>query len=252
MTTHFCCGLNPSAEPPKLRFGTYFDAATLPTVPQAFGHYDDIPPKSWQILDNDRVGDCTIAGAMHAIMLWNRVAGTFVKFTALDAIDDYRDACGYVPGDASTDTGGDMVSVAAYWKSTGMRDWQANRHKIAAYLHIDASNLEHVHAAAYLFGAVGLGVQLTSSSESQFTAGAPWSVVAGDSADDYHYVPLVGRDAQYSKVITWGALQNVEAAWLAANLKEVVAVVSAEYLANGKSPEGFDIVALQNDLNNLG
>ena len=246
------CGLKLSPQPPSLRFGAYFSAAMLPQVPQAFGHYDNIPPKSWNMYDNDRLADCTIAGAFHATMLWNSVAGKFVKFTALDAVDDYRDACGYVPGNPSTDNGGDMVAVASYWKTTGMRDWKAARHTISAYLQIDATNLEHIHAAAYLFGAVGLGVQLTSSSESQFESCQPWSIVAGDTPDDYHYVPLVGRDASYSKVVTWGALQDVEAAWLAANCKEAIAMISPEYLVDGKTLEGFDMAALQSDLAAIG
>ena len=242
------CGLNPSAAPPKLRFGAYFNAATIPPTPTIFGHQYIIGPTSWGMLRNDSLSDCTIAGPMHVSMLWNKIAGNSVVFTDLDATDDYSAACGYVPGDPSTDNGGDMVSVAEYWRNVGMRDSTDTRHKIAAYLQIDVGNLAHVYAAAYLFGAVGLGVKLPQSAEAQFDVGEPWTVVPNDEAIDYHYVPLVGRTAQYSQVVTWGKLQDVSTPWLAAYLTEAVAVISLEDMINQKSPEGFAYADLANDL----
>lgn len=251
MTRRFKCGLVPATEPPKLRFGSYFKAEALPTIPKTYGHYGLIPDKGWGLLANDILSDCTIAGAMHAVMLWNKMSGNRAIFSTLDAEDDYRDACGWIPSNPSTDTGGDIVSVAQYWQKTGMRDMLDRRHQIAAYMSVDPTNLDHVDAAAYLFGAVGLGVQLTSSSENQFLNGQPWDIVSGDTDDEYHYVPLVGRAAN-RKVVTWGSIQDVTDNWIKRNLKECVAVISAESFISGKTLEGFDMAALQDDLEALG
>lgn len=242
------CGLNLSPQPPSMMFSAYFNATALPPTPTVFGHQNLIGPKQWKMLGNDRISDCTIAGAMHASSLWNKIAGHTVMFTEMDAIEDYRDACGYVIGNPATDNGGDMVQVAKYWQTVGMRDALANRHKIAAYLQVDASNLAHVYAAAYLFGVVGLGVTLTQSAEAQFELGEPWTVVPNDTPSDYHYVPMVGRTAECGQVVTWGALQGVSDSWLAANLKEVVAVISEEAMINQKSAEGFAYNDLASDL----
>lgn len=251
MSVKYKTGLKPSAEPPRLRFGAYFNATALPPIPEVFGHYDVIAPTSWLILGNASYSDCTIAGAMHATMLWNRIANRQVTFTEADALDDYRDACGYIIGDPSTDNGGDMVTVAKYWRDVGMRDDTGARHKIAAYLQIDAANLDHVDAACYLFGAIGLGVSLPDSAETQFDHGQPWHLVVNDLATDYHYVPCVGK-AINRKVVTWGALQDAEEPWLVTNLKEAIAYISLEDMTNGKTIEGFDIAQLQSDLAALG
>lgn len=248
----FKTGLVRSPNPPALRFSAYLRAEALPAVPTVFGQQALIPQKGWGMLLNDELGDCTIAGPQHVEMLWTAVAGSPAAFSDNTARQDYEAACGYVPGDPNTDQGGDMVSVADYWRKTGMIDTHGNRHKIAAYLQINASNLANVDLAAYLFGAVGLGITLPESAEDQFTNGQPWSVTPNSPQMGYHYVPYVGRTADgLRQIVTWGALQAVEESWLKANLEEAVAYVSADYLKSGKSPLGFDLAALTTDLEEL-
>ena len=198
------------------------------------------------MLGNDQVGDCTIAGAMHAIMLWNKVARHPVNFTTQDAIDDYSAVSGYVPGDDSTDQGADIVQVASYWRKTGIRDSTDTRHKIVAYMSVDHTNLDHIDAACYLFYAVGLGVQISQQDEDNFLAGQPWT--GANTPEAYHYVPMIGRDPIYRQCVTWGGLQDIADDWFITNVQEVVAMISAEDLINGRTLEGFDMVSLQADL----
>ncbi len=238
---------------PQLHFKSYFLEHRLPPIPAVFGHQHLFPKDGWGMLGNQRIGDCTIASAMHCSMLFNKIVNQNVRFTDLDAQDDYSAVSGYIPGDITTDGGANMVQVCSYWQKTGMRDSHNNRHKIVAYLAVDHKYLDRVFAAAYLFDAVKLGVQIPSSAERQFMAGRPWANVAGDEIAGYHDVPMVGRLANGNiAVVTWGALQEVEQSWLAVNLNEAVAVVSEESLANGKSSEGFDISALLDDLQIIG
>ena len=46
----------------------YLIPAKLPTPPAEFGH--DAVIGDWEMLGNDTVGDCVIAGALHETMLW--------------------------------------------------------------------------------------------------------------------------------------------------------------------------------------
>lgn len=239
----FKTGLNPAPEPPRLEFKEYFLPLQLPPIPATFGHYGLIDAESWGMLANDRVGDCTVAGAMHCSMLWNKMTGTHVVFTDLDARDDYFAITG------GGDTGVDIVQQASYWKKTGFRDNHNRRHKIGAYLQIDATRLDHIDAAVYLFGAVGFGVAVGDREEQEFLHHQPWT--SPGPVDGYHYVPMVGKDPDWRKVVTWGGLQDVGEGWLDAQLKEVVAMVSAEALVGGKSMEGFDMEALLADLEAL-
>lgn len=249
---HFKTGLKFSPEAPVLRFGDYLKAEPLPVVPEVFGHANLIPLKSWGMLGNDTTGDCTIAGPMHAVMLWRAIVNKPTHFTSQDAFDDYRDACGYVIGEPATDQGGDMVSVASYWRQTGMRDSTDIRHKITAYMAIDADNLAHLDLAVYLFDAVGLGVELPRSAEQQFIDNQPWTVVDNDPIESGHYVPYVQKvPGDIRQVVTWGGLQDVTEAWLTKYLREVVVYISPEYLVDGKSPLGFDASALLDDLDEI-
>lgn len=251
----FRLGLKFSATRPELRFGDYLNDKALPAPPAVFGHANLIGTKAWGMLGNEALGDCVIAGPMHAIMLWTAIASKdqmATSFSTADAIDDYSAACGYVRGQPDTDQGGDMVTVAAYWQNTGMRDMNNTRHKIAAYMEGDAANLAHLDLAAYYFDAVGLGVDLPSSAEQQFTDGEPWHVVDNDPIEGGHYIPYVQRVAgNIRQVVTWGALQGVEEAWLQKYLREVVVYVSPEYLVDGKSPLGFDTQDLLNDMEEI-
>lgn len=250
---HFKLGLKFSDTPPLLRFGDYLNPPKLPVVPDAFGHSGLIGRKAWGMLGNDQTGDCTIAGPMHATMLWRAIAKSPpALFSTADAFNDYRDACGYVLGDPSTDRGGDMGSVASYWRQTGMRDTTVTRHKIAAYMAVDADNLAHHDLACYLFDVVGYGVELPRSAEKQFMAGEPWAVVDNDPIEGGHYIPYVGKAAgNIRQVVTWGGLQEVTEAWLQKYLREVMVYVSPEYLVGGKSPLGFDMQELEADLEEI-
>lgn len=233
---------------PKLRFSAYLNTTQLPTVPQVFGHYGLIPASDWGMLGNDQVGDCAIAGIDHIEMLWNAEAKKQVTFTTKDALNEYSAITGYIPGDPSTDQGTDIVTAAQYWQSTGIADNNGVVHKIASFLQVDTP--DHAITAAYLFGACGLGIQLTDEAQAQFMNGQPWDV--GTLSGDYHFVPLVGRDDKYLYVVTWGAVQAMTPAFFKQVCYESVAYLSDEMLTAGKSPDGFDLAQLQTDLEALG
>jgi hypothetical protein len=244
-------GLLPAPQPPVLRFGSYLKTAQLRPVPAVFGHQSIYPADGWGMLLNGghgAISDCTVAGAMHCAMLWNKIAGKDVSFTDTDASEDYFAITG------GTDTGADMVSAAQYWQKTGFRDATGARHKIFAFMAVDPQNLDSVFRAAYEFDAVGLGIQMPSSAQRQFIYNRPWSnVLLGENIDGYHYVPLMGHAFNGNAVVvTWGRTQEVELSWLGRNLVECVAMISEEVLVGGKSPEGFDMSALQDDLDAIG
>ncbi len=242
-------GLNRMAELPRMRFGTYLRESQLLPIPATFGRTGLFPRVGWGMLGNDQFGDCTICGAMHASMCWNKIVGRDVRFTTLDAQEDYSAVTGYISGDDSTDTGADMQQVASYWRDIGMRDAHSNRHKIGAYLSGNPDNFDHLYAGCYLLGPVGLGITVPQIAGQQFDAGEPWHIVPGSPDDGYHYVPLIDHMPNGNAlVVTWGAQQEVEQAWLAKYLKEVVYYVSEEMLINGVSPQGFALVDLMDDL----
>jgi hypothetical protein len=231
----------------KLKLRDYINLSVLPAPPAEFGH-DGLVKSPWGMLGNDAAGDCVWAGGAHETMVWNAEAGIVVSFDDTCVLSDYSAVTGYVVGDDSTDQGTDMQTAAAYRKATGLLAADGTRHKVGAYLEIEAGNLEEHLTAAYLFGAVGIGITFPDSAMDQFNAGQPWSVVTGSTIEGGHYVPFLARRAGMFVVVTWAAEQQMQDSFFAANNDESVVYLSSERLKGGKSLDGFDLDQLNADL----
>lgn len=249
----FRLGLNPSPRGAiGFKFNQFGNLLALPVPPQVFGHKLGL---EWGVLGNLDVGDCVVAGAMHEHMLWTATwMGKPAPFDAATAIRQYSEIGGYVPGDENTDNGLDMATAAAFRRKNGISDTNGIRHKVDAYLELDCRNVDGLIQAAYLFGAIGLGIRVPKSAGDQFDQRRPWEVVRGSKILGGHYTPLCGRNSHgHFLIVTWGRLQAVTFEWMARYLDQAVAYVSLEYLgAQGFSPEGFDINKLRRALAQLG
>lgn len=228
----------------KLKFATY---KTLPTYPKA----ETAVNLNWQMLGNDTVGDCVIAGAGHETMAWNNEAKKTITFTDKSILSDYSAITGYNPNDPNSDQGTDMQVAASYRKKTGVVDANGVRHKVGAYVAITPGNTTEIKEAIYLFGAVGIGIQFPASAMTQFNKGKNWTVVKGSKIEGGHYVPAIGYSSSYVYLVTWGKL--IKASWGFINkyMDEGLVYLSPEFLTGGKNLEGFDIAALTADLNQL-
>ena len=224
-----------------------YRGASLPPAPPSFGHQSLV--STWGMLANDSLGDCVIAGAMHAAMLWTTEGGKPAAFTPANAISDYSAACGYIPGKPSSDQGCYVRNVLDYQRTVGMVDSSGIRHKIGAFLALDLANLTEVLEAIYLFSVVKIGFNFPSSAMSQFNSGQPWTVVPGSTIQGGHDVEIIGYDADWLYVITWGKVQKMSFEFFKTYCDEAWAALSVEMLnGQGLSPEGFNLSQLQADL----
>ena len=203
------------------------------------------------MLGNDQYGDCVWAGAAHETALWNRESAHQVLFTDTAVLSDYSAVTGFTPSDPSTDQGTDMQLAASYRKKKGVKDANGRRHKIAAYLSITPGDVQEHLLAAYLFGAVGIGIKFPQSAMHQFNTGQPWTVVNGSPIEGGHYIPLVARRNNMLVCVTWGKTQPLTDAFLKAYNDESIVYVSTEALTAGKSLEGFNKQQLLADLAQL-
>ena len=235
----------------SFRLSTYLDLAALPSVPAVFGH-QGLVGVDWGVLGNDQWGDCVLAGGAHETMLWNNEAGVAVQFTDASVLSDYSAVTGFNPADPATDQGTDMQAAASYRRKTGLLDGAGKRHTVDAYVAPAVGNLDEILAAAYLFGAVGIGIQFPVSAMQQFDAGQPWSVVGNSPIEGGHYIPCVGRAASGNLVVvTWGRTQEMTPDFFRAMNDESVAYLSLEALRNNVSLDNFVLATLQADLNAL-
>jgi hypothetical protein len=228
-----------------LLFADFVTASKLPPLPSTFGDENLISATGWGMLGNDSVGDCVLAGGDHETMLWNKARGKTVSFTAANALSDYSAITGYNPDDPSSDQGTDVRTALNYRKKTGLIDSAGHRHKIDGYMALEPGNLSHVKEGAYLFEAVGIGIEFPASAMTQFNKGQPWSVVSGAKIEGGHYIPIVGFDGTYLYIVTWGKLQKMTVQFFTKYCDEAYALFSLEMLnSSKKSREGFDETAL--------
>lgn len=229
----------------KLELKQYLPSA-LPPIPATFGH--DSLVSNWGMLANDRFGCCVFSGAAHESMAWNAAAHKVVTFSDKSVLSDYSAVTGFNPKDPSTDQGTDMAKAAAYRRKTGVVDAAGQRHKVAAYLAIRPGNLRELYAAAYLFGAVGIGLRFPDTAMDQFNANQPWTVRRGAHIEGGHYVPVLARRGGYIDVVTWGRVQPMTESFFEMYCDEAIVYLSEEYLSGGKTPEGFNDAQLRDDL----
>lgn len=252
---HLRLGRIKPAEPPKLRFAKYVDeAVVLPATPPSVDLYSAVP--SWPMYENDSLGDCTCAATGHMVQAWSAAAGGLKTMDDADVVRMYWET-GDPPADTgsaggATDTGRFETSVLAYWRKQGIAAGSTWVDRITAYAGVEASNLDLVKAAIYLFGGVYIGVELPLTAQGQQV----WDVVAdADPSQSQpgswggHAINIVGYDEHGFVVVTWGGLLRMTYAFFKEYVDEVYAILSPDFLGGeGHSPAGFDLAALEADL----
>lgn len=183
-------------------------------------------------------GDCVFACLTNYQRLAWAIAGNgLFPATGKTAVENYSEVTGYVINDQSTDNGTNMRTAMNWWKTTGYKDANGNRHKIGGYASIQVANFNHLLWALYLVDeGVPLGIVFPSSAMTQFDEGKPWTVVAGAEDDGGHAI-LLDRTLY---VESWARDQETDEGFLQKYVDEAYFPVDSEGLVNGKSIEGFD------------
>lgn len=240
-----------------LKLSKYIKAVTPP--PTSMGYIREV--RDWPMMLNDSLGDCTIACAGHQIEQWTQYAQANVSVpTDAQILQAYEAVSGYNPNKPNSDNGAVVLDVLNYWRQTGI-----GGHKIVAYASIALNNPVEFQQAVTLFGNVYLGIGLPVSAQVPRIDGNGmpiWEVPKqGPFGDGQpfswggHAIPLVGYKSNLApngggRVVSWGQLYDVTWNFLQAYCDEAYAIVTQDWIeANGKSPSGFNVVQLLDDLN---
>lgn len=240
--------------------------------PASVDWYSSVPAASWGMLANGPdatagqganyagCGDCTCAGAGHLV---DQVAflaqGKPSPVTSVETLAAYEAITGYNPKTGRNDNGAELQQVLQWWTKnpTAFAGYTPS-----GYAQIDITNVALVQTCIDLFGAVYSGFAVPAIFETQFDAGQPWDVPKGRSGSQIeggHCVPLVGYDANYIYLVTWGAVQPVTYAafakyWGSASQGQGegwVAVLPQQVEASGKTFEGLDTATANSDFQSL-
>jgi hypothetical protein len=225
-----------------LRVERYIDRAKLPAPPPTLDLTDRVA--DWPMYANDRIGDCTIAAAGHMIEAWTAESrGRAVEISeravlaAFDAVKQVDPASG--------EEGAVAIDVLNYWRQNGI-----GRHPIGAFARVPVHDHSLARTAAWLFGGLYLGVDLPLTARDQQVWDWTGSLTGPAKPGSWggHAIDVVRYDDDGITVVTWGRLQQVTWEFWERYVDEVYAIVSIDFLDEGKAPNGFDLAALQADL----
>lgn len=194
---------------------------------------------------NDRYGDCVWAMFGHvlqAVTTYGQGRTTTVDVSAL--LKGYTEVTGFHPDDPATDQGTVIQDGLDYWRKTGIAG-----HKIVAFAEVDHTDLDMIHTAIYLFGAVLVGINFPAAAMDQFNRHQPWDVVADDGGiQGGHAIPVGYYDTTTERVVTWGRVQRMTPEFWGKYVEEAWVVITPEWVnTTGESPGGIDLHGLGED-----
>jgi hypothetical protein len=202
---------------------------------------------------NDSLGDCTCAAIYHAFQVWSfNGQGTIDSEPEANATLLYEQACGYVPGKADTDCGGNEQDVLSYVMLSGAPAGAggASRRKITAFVEIDPRNFADVKLSIFSGGLVYLGFDVPSYMPQ--TAGSTWD--AQPSTANYsdvggHAVIAAGYTADGLIIISWGAKYLMTWAFWSEFVDEAYLIAYADWFrSTSLSPPGGTLDELEQQM----
>jgi hypothetical protein len=206
----------------------------------------------WDMLLNDSLGDCTIAGLLHLFqcMVANSGAGSdpFIP-TDAEALAGYEQLCGYNPADPSTDHGGNELDILNAVRKNGLAG-----QSVSAFVAVDFHNQAEVETAIDLFGGIYVGIALPQTAKKQeIWQVTPWYDVWDGSPTPGswggHSVVITDYDQLGLSAITWGIVKRMTWDWFNKYMEECYALISLDWLnSKGQSPTGLNISQLTADL----
>src|SRR4051794_14624870 len=229
-------------DPRTLRLTRYVDRALLPTPPPQLDLAAAVP--EWPMYANDRLGDCTTAAAGHMIEAWCEAAAhRLVEVAEADVLAAF-DAVKIVDP-LTGEAGAIELDVLNLWRRNGI-----GGHRIGAFADVAAADHDLVRTGAWLFGGLYLGLQLPLRAQGQRVWDWTGRLDGPDAPGSWggHAVNVVAYDDAGLTVVTWGALQRLTWSFWERYVDECWAIISADFLADGRSPAGFDLDALGRDL----
>lgn len=237
-----------------LRLASYLTPAA-PKPPTTVDRLKPVP--TWDILGNDRAGDCGPATEGHGTVAFGANIGRPITVTTADTLAVYTAMTGYDPtrtlpdGSNPTDTGVVLLDLMNHWRKVGIAG-----HKIDAFVSVNPRNHDEVRTAVQLFDGVLTGLDLPLSAEPQFRAHRVWATASGPNGQPGslggHCVWTGAVSPGRLRCVTWGTVQAMSWAFWDRYTSECFAAVSLDQLdAKGLSVTGLNLDALLADLHRI-
>lgn len=200
---NFKTGRRPPKNAPALAFASFGDTLVVPDHPPTYNSISGWT--GWDILGNDREGDCVAVTWATVRRIVSTLAGSPDYPTLDKVLEFYRTQNPNFDPNGSSSTNGpgspadggmDIQTALEYLVHSGGPDGV----KALAFAKVDHRNLDEVKAAIAVFDYVWLGVNVTDTNESEFP-NSPWTV-AGNILGG-HSITGTGYDATKFDMETW-------------------------------------------------
>jgi hypothetical protein len=247
----------PVSRGPRFSLGNYLMRG-IAAPPPACDYSKPAAAALSNIYENDKLGDCVIAGIGHVVGVLTGGAGKCFVYTNQQIIALYSAIGGYIPGDPSTDRGCDEVTALNYWENNGA---PVGTNRIAGWLAVNASDPTEWRTALWLFENLYFGMELPDAWIKPMPAasGFVWDAAGAPDPNNGHCVVGVGYSAKGVSIDSWGMTGLITDAAIAkyATPKahgDLYTVVSQAGInkATQKAPNGFDWSQLIADFDSMG
>jgi hypothetical protein len=226
--------------PAGLHMLAYYQENPLPAAPASV----DVPKvENWGMLGNDKYGDCTFAGIVHARMANAAFLGITEDFPNDATVEE-----SYLNFTHGQDTGAVEATLLKYWQTNGLFG-----KKLEAFAPTDHADQDELRSVIASYGLAYIGVQMPSIAQQQFMENKPWELThtpADSQIEGGHCVILVGYNKEYAQCITWGKVQQVSWEWLTSYMQESWALITPEIVEKGEYGK-MRLADLKTDLEKL-
>jgi hypothetical protein len=227
-------------------------ALVIPPVPTTCSRASAVA--SWPMLENNMLGDCTIAAVGHAVQLWTAVADRMRVMSNTEALTAYE-VFGYVPGQPATDQGAVATDVLTKWSGAGFAAGGVED-VLTGFCAVDPSEQTEVRQGVAWLGVVYAGLELPIAAQSMDVWDAP--ATAADLVGDYepgswggHAVPIIGYGPNGVVCVTWGALKKITWRFWSAYVDEAYGLLSRDFVTGAGSAASLDWTTLEADMSDL-
>ncbi|OCX52172.1 hypothetical protein BEL04_11830 [Mucilaginibacter sp. PPCGB 2223] len=203
----------------------------------------------WGAMKNLHLHDCTLAAAGHMIQCWTLNIGEPVLPPDSVIVKAYSALTGYDPKTGANDKGATALDALKYWRKNGI-----GGHEITAFATVNHHTKKYVTEAIFLFGGIYVGVQLPATIKGQKVWELSPDGPVGDGAPGSyggHAICVLAYDEKGLTCISWGKKRRMTWDFWFAYAEEAYAVLSHSFIKNNKTPQGFDLDSLKEDLMNI-
>ncbi|MFI1165661.1 hypothetical protein ACH4UM_19100 [Streptomyces sp. NPDC020801] len=213
----------------------------------------------WQMLGNDRAGDCVAVTWANMRRLVTAICGAEnypsqdqvweIYKTQNPGFDPNGDPSVNGPG-SPADGGMDIQTLLEYLVKVGGPDGT----KALAFAKVDPTQPDQVKAAIAVFGGLWTGIVVQKANQQDFTDGKPWDYHRSSPDEGAHSVLTSGYGAPGpgplggdERMETWAEETSFTDAYWRRKVEEVWVVIWPEHLEHPDFLEGVDLTALAAD-----